>query len=394
MMTRENNYKTDQPLTEWQKLRKDINDGFEDGRWKMLGETDSLRLLREVYPLQANKIILLYNEAKRQYADKGKAAPEIDPAKYLINISDNVSDPEPIFKIGDRLLCSPGNILTIKAKQKGGKTFLVSCFIAAYFKGEYLQIFGIKSKGIGLLDTEQSLQQCHKILRRTHKMSGFAPFAEYPELKMYYASELDVPERWALFEAIAKNPEISILFVDVSTDLINDINDQVETKTAADRIQKIAKENSLLIVCTIHENKKDSNATGFFGGSLQKKSEAVVSLEKLDGIFTVKATDTRHGDWPDFCFTIDENGLPIPMDTPIRMTVSEVKEHNIHNNLKHVLAGQRLTHTELVEKYTARELCSESTSKRHIKTALSNDWIKVQSDNRYILSKNDQDENE
>jgi hypothetical protein len=319
---------------------------------------------------------------------------DIDPEKYQINLADNVPDPIAIFKIGGVLLCSPGNLLTIKAKQKGGKTFLVSCFIAAYFTGKYLEIEGFKTKNIAWIDTEQSLPQCHKILRRTHKMAEFIPMAEYPELKVYYASELDTQQRETLIKTIAKDPENGILFIDVSTDIINDINDPVETKAAVDRLQQIAKENNILIICTIHTNKKDENATGFFGGSLQKKSEAVISLTKSDGIFTVSATDTRHGDWPDFSFRIDEDGLPVSVDAPIKMTSTQIKEGNIQNNLRHVLAGKRLTFTEFIEGYVNRELCSESTAKRHIKTAIEKNWIKIQSDNRYILSKNEQNENE
>lgn len=324
--------------------------------------------------------------------ETGSIKIQLNPNDYLINLADQVPDPVPVFSINDTILCSRGNLITIKAKQKNGKTFLVSVFIAAYLTGKYLQLQGEKYLKIACMDTEQSLNQVHKITRRAHRMCNFTTLENNPYLVVYYASELDITQRWELFEILANDPETDVLIVDVATDLINDINDTVETKRTADRLQKIAKENNILIICTIHENKKDSNATGHFGGYLQKKSEAVLSLSKDEGVFTVSATDTRHGDWPDFSFRIDETGLPVPMDVPIRMTATQIKEHNIQNNLKHVLAGVRLTFTELMDKYEARDMCSHATAKRHIKTALSKDWIKIQSDNRYILTKNDNNE--
>ena len=222
-----------------------------------------------------------------------------DPESRRVNLSDNIPDPIAIYKISDIILCSPGNLITIKAKQKAGKTFLVTVFIASYFKGQYLAIIlgEAPRKAIAWIDTEQSINQLHKIYRRAHRMVGFSIFDENPDLRVYYASELDVPERWELFEMLAKDPEIGILIIDVVTDLIDDINDTVQTKKAVDRLQKIAKENNILLICTIHENKSDKNATGHFGGSLQKKSEAVISLEKEDGIFTVKqpTPDTEIG---------------------------------------------------------------------------------------------------
>jgi hypothetical protein len=340
-----------------------------------------------VIPLVKNNLSL------NHLAESQEVKAPFDPEKQRIYLSDDIPDPEPIYTVHGVTVCSYGNLIVIKAKQKSGKTFLVSVLIAAQFLGKHLEFSAInRNKLIAWIDTEQSKNQLHKIYRRTHLMAGFKPSQDNPGLRVYYAAELDVNQRIELFESLAKDPEIGIIVLDVSTDLINDINDPVETKKSADYLQRVSKENNILIIATIHENKKDSNATGHFGGSLQKKAECVISLEKSDGIFTVIATDTRHGDWPDFCFKIDDDGFPVPMDAPAKLTRTEIKENSIHGVLNKVLAGQRLSYTELAEKYSMHDVCSIPTAKRHIKTALLREWIKVQSDNRYILSKNDSNE--
>jgi hypothetical protein len=318
----------------------------------------------------------------------------IDPSDYLVNLGDDIPDPDPIFKINNVLVASPGNLLTVKAKQKAGKGFCLSILIASLFRSKYFEIEGFRNGKIALLDFEQSINQVHKVYRRTHTMSGFVEGQENPDLKVYYGSELEVPERWELFEMICMDEETSIVVLDTATDLITDINDASKTKSEVDKLQAIAKRDNKLIIATIHENKADSNATGHFGGSLQKKSEAVISLTKSDGIFTITATDTRHGDWPDFSFIIDGDGYPVSMETPVKLTSTEVKENNIKDNLNRILAVERLLYSELEAKYIAHEICSDRTAQRHIKTALQKSWIKVQSDNRYILTKRTTDDQE
>lgn len=317
------------------------------------------------------------------------------PENYLVRLSDDIPDPEPIFTVNDTLLCSPGNLMTVKAKQKAGKGFCISCLIASQFTGKYLKFEGHRHGKIALLDFEQSINQVHKVYRRTHTMSGFEMDEDNSDLEVYYGSELDVPQRWELFERICQREDVTIIIVDTSTDLINDINDPQETKRVADKLQAIAKQGEKLIIATIHENKADTNATGHFGGSLQKKSEAVISLTKKDGIFTITATDTRHGDWPDFSFIIDPQGYPVDMETPRKLSPSEVKERKIQDNMERILAVERLNHTELEKKYMAHEVCADRTARRHIKIALQKDIIKVHTDNKYVLSKHlNNDENE
>ena len=168
----------------------------------------------------------------------------IFPEDYRVNLGDDIPDPEPVFKINGVLVSSPGNLLTLKAKQKAGKTFLVSCYYwLILHRSNISEIEGIRTKKIAWIDTEQSLNQVHKIYKRTHIMSGFTLDQDNPDLRVYYASELDVPQRWELFERIAEDPENGIIIIDVATDLINDINDSTETKAAADRLQAIAKAN-------------------------------------------------------------------------------------------------------------------------------------------------------
>jgi hypothetical protein len=310
-----------------------------------------------------------------------------NPDDYLIDLSQNIPDPVPMFSVHDKILCSAGNLLTIKAKQKAGKTTLTGTFAAANIEGQCLAIKGHEQKCIAWIDTEQSLNQVHKRARGTHRLAGLPYDRNYPGLKIYFAREMDQAERWELFEAIVQDTDNGIIILDVATDFVNDINDIAETKKAIDRILKLASKYDKLIICTIHENKNDKNATGHFGGSLQKKSEAVISLTKDKGVFTVQATDTRHGDWPDFSFIIDPEGSPVGFDTPVQPVKTNSKKERIEKVLTAILTGKRMTYTELVDEYIPCSGLKESTAKTHIGEAIIQGFIKLQADKRYTLSK-------
>ncbi len=315
------------------------------------------------------------------------------PEDHRIDLSKNIPDPEPIFSISGVTLCSAGNIKTIKAKQKGAKTTLVSVFVTSNFLGSYLTITSHQKKQIAWIDSEQSINQIYKIARRTHRLCGIPEDKNNDALQIFFARELDLTQRWELFESLLESTENEIIILDVATDWVNDINDIGETKQAVDRILKGASIYKKLIICTIHENKNDKNATGHFGGSLQKKSEAVISLSKENGVFTVSATDTRHGDWPDFSFIFDPEGLPVGIDTPIKLSTSERNELERSANITAILSGVRLNYTELVERYIPRSGKAERTAKRHISNAIKSGHIRIQSDGRYILSKYSNEEN-
>lgn len=304
--------------------------------------------------------------------------PTFDPETLLIRINDNIQEPFPIFLIAYQIIASVGNLIPIKAKQKAGKTFLICMLAAAYIAGKYLHISANRTPGKRFywLDSEQSRSQVYKVLKRFFRMAGLTPVSDN-ETGIFYLSELSIDERWQFLEIVAAREDCEVLAVDVVTDFINDPNDLRETKAAADRLQAIAKRHNIIIICTIHENKDNEHATGHLGSALMKKGETVLSLEKRNGIFTVKTPFARHGEAEDFSFTIDDEGLPVAADSPLMMTKSEKTEIEITQRFKKILAVKRLCHKDLVEAYELQSGCSSRTARNHITQALDLDLIEV-----------------
>jgi hypothetical protein len=310
-----------------------------------------------------------------------------DPDDLLIRISDDIQEPFPLFSILFKIIGSPGNLLVIKAKQKAGKTFLICVFAAAYYRKQFLSVKATPTPGKKFywLDSEQSKSQVYKVLKRMHRMAGFLPFTEQgQDVGIFYLSELTIEERWKILETLAAREVCEVLAVDVVTDFLNDPNDLRETKAAADKLQAIAKKHNIIIICTIHENKDNDNATGHIGSALMKKGETVLSLEKRNQVFTVKSPYARHGDVEEFSFTIDADGLPIEADSPLMMTKSEKLDIDIRQRFKKILAVKRLSHKELVEAYEDQSGLSQRAARNHITIALNDEIIEV-SDRLYGL---------
>lgn len=317
----------------------------------------------------------------------------LNPDDLLIKITDDIKEPIPLFAINFLILASHGNLLVIKAKQKAGKTFLICILSAAYHKGQYLSIKATRTSGKCFLwvDSEQSKSQVFLVLKRNHRMSGLVPFTDNSEdVGIYYLSELTIEERWEMIELLAARKDCEVLAIDVITDFVNDPNDLRETKAVADKLQAIAKKNNIVIVCTIHENKDNSHATGHLGSALMKKAETVLSLEKNNGVFTVKSPYARHGEVDEFSFNIDEHGLPCEADTPIIMTRSEKLNIEIAQRFKKILTLKRLSHKDLTEAYELHTGLSKRAAKEHITRGLDRNILDVQ-DKLYSLKTNESD---
>ncbi|MFO7657473.1 MAG: AAA family ATPase [Bacteroidales bacterium] len=309
-------------------------------------------------------------------AESAEVKQPLNPENLLIKITDEIQEPFPLFAVLFKIIGSPGNLICVKAKQKAGKTYLICVFFAAYYAGEYLALTAKKTpdKKFYWLDSEQSKSQVFKVLKRGFQMAGLLPFT-HKDFGIYYLSELTIQERWEILEQLAAREDCEVLAVDVMTDFVNDPNDLRETKTAADRLQAIAKKYNIVIIATIHENKDNNHATGHLGSALMKKGETVLTLEKRNEVFTVSSPYARHGDIEPFSFVIDENGLPVESDLPIMMTKSAMLNENIKNRLNKILALKRLRHTDLMELYIDNFGVSEKTAKSHISRALEMDLI-------------------
>lgn len=211
--------------------------------------------------------------------------------------------PEPVFYIGDVGVCTAGNLTTITAAAKAGKTAFIVAMQAAAFSpshdGDYLGVTSSNPNGLAMIhfDTEQSIFDHHELVRRTATRSGLA--TPPPWFRSYCLTGFSVPDlqsalRIALEDARRDFGGIHSVFIDGAADMVVDVNDPKESNAFVAALQAQAIEFNCPIIEIVHLNPGSPNKSrGHLGSQLERKSETNLQLEKTDGITVVWAERNR-----------------------------------------------------------------------------------------------------
>lgn len=215
--------------------------------------------------------------------------------------------PEPVvprFTLAGKPLATPGNLATILAQAKAGKSAFVAAMIAAgiTLDPENFDTFRIGSlnpekRTLLHFDTEQSVEDHDRLVRNALRRAGTnAP----PSLKSYLLTG-QPPQRCraAVRAALEREREygrkIHSVIIDGVADLVNDVNVPAECNALVAELHGLAIEFDCAIVVVIHLNPK-SGQGGFdkhLGSQLERKSETNLKLEKANGITTVSSDKQR-----------------------------------------------------------------------------------------------------
>jgi len=250
--------------------------------------------------------------------------------KSFINLDIPVAKPPVIMRIKAKMgmnmgysrVFTLGNFSAITGKSKSKKTFLTSLLMTAAISNSYYgKVFEADlpkgRTGVLLFDTEQSGYDAYITAKRVHFMLGYCneAFGAF-ELREYSPLERCKIIEFAL-EKMRNN--ISYVVIDGIADLAMAINDEIEASRVVSLLMKWTKKYNIHITLVIHQNKNDEFATGHLGSAILKKAECIISVKK-------DTTDTSRsevkcdlirgaGDFDNFSFTINDQGLPIVEDT-------------------------------------------------------------------------------
>jgi hypothetical protein len=134
-------------------------------------------------------------------------------------------------------------------------------------------------------------------------------------LHTYGLRKFSPSQRLAMIEhAIYSNDHVGFVVIDGIRDLINSINDEAEATMISSKLLKWSEERNIHIVCVLHQNKGDNNASGHLGTELVNKAETVLSVSKSPEnkeISIVEAEYCRGKEPEPFGFEINEFGLPM-----------------------------------------------------------------------------------
>jgi predicted kinase len=214
-----------------------------------------------------------------------------------------------ILAINEKNIGSAGNFVIISGLPKAGKSTFLNAFISSNFKKE--EIFGIElitNEKIGYFDTESNQTDFYNNLKRIKYMAKIKTF---PTNFNAYNTRIDSTQtNKILIEAyiLVYNPKV--LFIDGLLDLLDNYNDEKESRELIVWLKKITFEYNILIIGVVHTGKKDNHTLGHFGSMVDRYAQSVLEVvkDKENNIFTLKSKYLRSAnDFPDINIIYDDN---------------------------------------------------------------------------------------
>ena len=98
---------------------------------------------------------------------------KIDISALVIDLSEQLPDPQPIVRIWGNLIASRGNVSTVVGLAKSRKTFLTAAVASGFLSSSDFLGFDTPATGkVVYIDTEQARAHVHKIARRILRSIG------------------------------------------------------------------------------------------------------------------------------------------------------------------------------------------------------------------------------
>lgn len=201
---------------------------------------------------------------------------------------------EVLFRIDGRVVGTLGNFVTFSGLAKAGKSTFLSSTIASAFHS-YRDLYGIQLRPceqrpvIGYFDTESSM---YDFYRQLGKIKIQANIVDLPQSFNAFMVRDDEPKMIRdLIEAyLVLTPTCSILIVDGLLDIIDNFNDEIESKRTIQWLKRITKQYNVLLIGVIHLNRKDNALLGHYGSMLERYSQTVLEVvkDKETGIIEMK----------------------------------------------------------------------------------------------------------
>lgn len=243
----------------------------------------------------------------------------------------------------DQPVAARGNLTVIQAKQKAGKTGVITSDLAAAIRGSYQaqgDTLGFAWRGdatgaILHLDTEQSPADHHACVERARKRAGVT---DTNRLHSYQLVTFKIRERMEVLrrklKQLASMGKIDCVIVDGLADLLPSVNDEEHASDLVAELMRLSQEYDCAIIGVIHENPgtNEGKTRGHLGSELQRKAFANIRIDKdpETNVSTIYGTEMRKGSIPKtqgLCFAWDnEQGMHVTLGTYSQI-VGQAKEN-------------------------------------------------------------------
>lgn len=241
-----------------------------------------------------------YSDAASEYLGEGadEAQPSLIERLETRIYSPQVKpvEPSPRLFLAGVQVSTAGNLTTISAKPKDGKSAAVGAMIGSTFAASDADCLGFTSENpngfaVVHIDTEQTpFDHWDGIQRnqRRAKVDTVPAWLRSYCLTGFPAADVRLAIRILTAQAAKQFGGVHSVFIDGIADAVNDVNDPAETSSLITELHKLAIEFDCPILNIVHLNPgSDFKTRGHLGSQLERKSETNLRLEKDDAGATV-----------------------------------------------------------------------------------------------------------
>lgn len=332
-------------------------------------------------------------------AQKGKEMSDDDIKRQLItynkavnckvDIQQEFAPNEFLFEYGGSKYLTRGDIHTIGAKQKHGKTTCLRLHFVAGVCGRWNNLKCLTPEmDMVYVDTEMKPVDTQNSLKQIIELSGLPADEVTKHLHMYNMRPLSPEEMKDGIRLYLELHHPALLAIDGLVDLCKDFNDvEASQELVIEYLMKLAEKYNCAIVVVLHTNKTDNytELRGHLGAFLGQKGGSVIKCIKDEktNIVTVTMPTVRYMPVPDWYFGFDEEGRPVDAEQQFLEAQAEAarsererkeaerdivnrERKNIILDIINANAGSSLR-KDVLEKFTIRTKVSETIFKQLVK---------------------------
>ena len=243
---------------------------------------------------------------------------------YIIDMSKELPDEQPLISIDSNCICSRGNISAICGEAKSKKTFLASALVASAMAIPLDKLNNFKNvdKDMDLnvlwVDTEQGERHVRRVVDRISTMTGakMGGLVAEPRLMTLSLRELSPMDRYMVMNEAIKRYPFDLIVIDGIADLQRNTNDLEESDALVGALMALSTNTNTHILCVLHTNPGSDKARGHLGSSLQRKAETVIYVHRNGNSSIVEPQFCRNEPFERFAFHVSEEGIPEVCDMP------------------------------------------------------------------------------
>jgi hypothetical protein len=343
----------------------------------------------QAYPGQAQSIAAKTKHALEQVeSDAGVNTMSDRLAARLYRAESQIVRPDPRYSIGGGVICTAGNLTTISAQAKQGKTAATAAMIASTFAKPDADCLGFGSHNpnghaVIHIDTEQSLFDHHDLVENIAKRAGWPvpPWVRSYCLTGFNADVIRQAVPVLLEQAQKEFGGIHSLLLDGSADAVHDVNDPEEANGFVSELHALCIKFNCPLVCAIHLNPgSDFKTRGHLGSQLERKAETNLKIEKQDEASVLWAEKNRHAPilkstGPRFAWCI-EAGMHISVESAA-LAKAELEREELTKLFKGAFSSRpAMSHGDLKVTVKKAVTVSDKTAERRITQAVTLEIIK------------------